>query len=124
MNLALVIGNVVSTDKYEAYEARKLMLVQKLTLDGRAIGNPTIAVDYVDAGVGDVVLLGAAPGLASVVFNYPKAPIRELIMGVIDNVAPLYLPSQIKNVVPFAVIFIVLVIRPKGLMGVERFTKV
>lgn len=86
MNLALVIGNVVSTDKYEAYEGRKLMVVQKLDLDGGPSGTATIAIDYVNAGVGDIVLLGAAPGLASVVFNFPKAPIRELIMGVVDRV--------------------------------------
>lgn len=85
MNLGLVIGNVVSTEKYAAYEGRKLMLVQKLDLEGRSSGLSTIAVDYVGAGVGDVVLLGAAPGLASVVFNFPKAPIRELIMGVVDR---------------------------------------
>lgn len=85
MILALVIGNVVSTEKYDAYEGRKLMLVQKLNLDGSPSGVATIAVDYVHAGVGDIVLLGAAPGLASVVFNFPKAPIRELIMGVVDR---------------------------------------
>ena len=86
MNLALVIGNVVSTDKYDAYDGRKLMIVQKLNLDGTPLGRSTIAIDYVQAGVGDVVILGAAPGLASVVLDFPKAPVRELIMGVIDRV--------------------------------------
>ena len=86
MDIGLVIGNVISTEKYPAYHSRKLLYVQKLNLDGSSMGLPTIAVDYVHAGIGDTVLVGAAPGLASVVFNTPRAPIRELIMGVIDRI--------------------------------------
>lgn len=86
MHIAQVIGNVVSTDKYSAYDGKKLLLVQKLDLNNRPAGLPTIAVDYVGAGTGDVVLVGAAPGLASVVFGVPKAPMRELIMGIVDRV--------------------------------------
>ncbi|MCX7000996.1 MAG: EutN/CcmL family microcompartment protein [Candidatus Sumerlaeota bacterium] len=87
MHLARVIGKIISTVKNPAYENRKLLLVQKLHLDGKPMGVATVAVDYVDAGEGDVVLLGAAPGLASTVFNIPDAPIRELVMGVIDRVS-------------------------------------
>jgi ethanolamine utilization protein EutN len=86
MYVAKVIGKIISTDKYEAYANKKLLVVQKLTLDGKATGLPTVAIDYVGAGEGDVVLVGAAPGLASTVFKVPKAPIRELIMGVVDRV--------------------------------------
>ncbi len=86
MQLAVVIGKIVSTVKHPAYQTRKLLLVQRLTLDKKPFGNPTMAVDYMDAGEGDFVLLGAAPGLASTVFGIPNAPIRELVMGVIDCV--------------------------------------
>ncbi|MBN1899771.1 EutN/CcmL family microcompartment protein [Candidatus Sumerlaeota bacterium] len=85
MQFGIVIGNVISTDKNPAYEERKLLLVQRLSLDNRAMGIPTMAIDYVGAGEGDIVLLGAAPGLASTVFGIPDAPIRELVMGVIDR---------------------------------------
>lgn len=87
MHIARVIGKIISTVKNPAYENRKLLLVQKLHLDGKPMGVATVAVDYVDAGEGDIVLLGAAPGLASTVFNIPDAPIRELVMGVIDRVS-------------------------------------
>jgi microcompartment protein CcmK/EutM len=87
MHIARVIGKIISTVKNPAYEDRKLLLVQKLHLDGKPMGVATVAVDYVDAGEGDIVLLGAAPGLASTVFNIPDAPIRELVMGVIDRVS-------------------------------------
>lgn len=86
MFLGKVIGNVVSTDKYESYADKKLLVVQKLDLYRNPSGPSTIAIDYVGAGEGDIVLVGAAPGLASTVFKTPKAPIRELIMGVVDRV--------------------------------------
>lgn len=86
MYLALALGKVISTVKYEAYQNRKLLVVQKLSLERKPVGTPTIAIDYVDAGEGDVVIVGAAPGLASTVFGIPNAPIRELVMGVVDHV--------------------------------------
>lgn len=86
MFLGKVLGNVVSTDKYESYANKKLLVVQKLDLYKNPSGTSTVAVDYVGAGEGDIVLVGAAPGLASTVFNVPKAPIRELVMGIVDRV--------------------------------------
>lgn len=86
MRLAIVIGQVISSDKHPAYEGRSLLLVQRVGPDYRALGIPTMAIDYVGAGEGDVILLGAAPGLASKVLKYPKAPVQQLIMGIVDHV--------------------------------------
>jgi ethanolamine utilization protein EutN len=86
--LAVVVGKIFSTEKLDAYEKRKLLLVRRLSLDGKPAAAATVAVDYVDAGEGDTVLVGAAPGLASTVFGIPNAPIRELVMGVVDRVNP------------------------------------
>lgn len=86
MYIARVLGNMISTDKYDAYSERKMLVVQKLGLDQKPVGSSTMALDYVGAGEGDLVLVGAAPGLASTVFGVPKAPIRELVMGIIDTV--------------------------------------
>ncbi len=86
MFLGKVLGNVVSTDKYESYDSKKLLVVQKLDLYNNPSGPSTIAIDYVGAGEGDIVLVGAAPGLASTVFKTPKAPMRELVMGIVDRV--------------------------------------
>jgi len=86
MQLGLVVGNLVSADCYGAYQGRTLLVVQPLTLERKPKGPPTMAIDYVGAGVGDVVLLGAAPGLAPVVLKVPDAPVRELIMGLVDRV--------------------------------------
>ena len=81
-------------------------------------------VIFLSTHMGVVVINGFAAAILGGWGSIPGAIIGGLLLGVIDNVAPLYLPSQIKNIVPFLTIFIVLVIRPKGIMGVERFTKV
>jgi len=86
MKLARVLGSVTSTLKHSAYEGKKLLLVQPLKMDGSPAGRPTIAVDYVGAGEGEVVLLGAAPGLAKAVFHMDLAPIQHLCMGVVERV--------------------------------------
>lgn len=86
MRIARVVGNVVSTLKHEAYDARKLLLVQPVTPEGVPEGPATVAVDYVGAGEGEYVLMGAAPGAAQLVFNIKIAPIKEMVMGIIDHV--------------------------------------
>ena len=85
MYLAKVIGKVVSVVKHSAYDARTLLLVQLISLQGKVVRTPTIAVDYVGAGEGDTVLVGSAPGVAQEVFDIERAPIRELIVGVVDR---------------------------------------
>ena len=85
MYIAKVVGKVVSVIKHVAYENRTLLLVQPLSLKSQLVRKPTIAVDYVGAGEGDVVLVGAGPGTAEEVFGIQNAPIRELVMGIIDR---------------------------------------
>ncbi len=86
MKIGRVIGNIVATYQLEAYNARKLLMVQPVTPDGTATGRATMAIDYVGAGKGDLVIMSAAPGLASTVFKIEKAPINEMISGIIDRV--------------------------------------
>lgn len=86
MRLGVVVGSIASTDKHECYANWKLLLVQRLSTDGKPMGFPTVAVDYVGAGRGDTILLGAAPGLASSVLKYKNAPVQQLVMGIVDRV--------------------------------------
>ena len=86
MRIAVVIGSLTATQKHACYHARPLLVVQRLSMDRKPFGFPTMAIGYVGAGVGDVILLGAAPGLASKVLNYPKAPVQQLIMGIVDRI--------------------------------------
>ena len=86
MYLAKVLGKVVSTIKHPAYQDRKLMLVQPITPDEEPMGRITIAVDYVGAGEGETVIVSGAPGGARQVFGIKRAPIRELIVAIVDYV--------------------------------------
>ncbi len=81
-------------------------------------------VIFLSTHMGIVVINGFAAAILGGWGSIPGAIIGGMLLGVIDNVAPLYLPSQIKNIIPFMIIFVVLVIRPKGIMGVEKFSKV
>lgn len=85
MYIGKVIGTVVCTIKHPAYEGKRLLLVQPLDTGGRPLGDAGVAIDYVGAGVGDLALVGGAPGVAADVFNLEKAPIRDLIMGIVDR---------------------------------------
>lgn len=86
MYLAKVIGNMVSVIKHESYDSKKLLIVKKLDLDMNPVGSAIMAIDYIGAGEGDIVLVARTPGLAQEIFNIEKAPICELIIAVIDNV--------------------------------------
>ncbi|MFB3789444.1 MAG: EutN/CcmL family microcompartment protein [bacterium] len=86
MRLARVVGNVVSTLKHDSYDARSLLLVEPIHPGGEPAGPATVAVDYVGAGAGEVVLMGAAPGAAKLVFGIQIAPIKEMVMGIVDEV--------------------------------------
>lgn len=87
MFLGRVVGDVVATIKHRALANRKLLLVQPLTGDGQPTGRPAIAVDSVDAGVGDHVLVVDEGNSASQVLERPRGPIRTVVVGVVDEIA-------------------------------------
>jgi ethanolamine utilization protein EutN len=86
MEIGRVIGNVICTIKHSSYEQKRILIVQPYDCDGNERGPVRIAVDYVGSGPGDLVLIGGAPGVAANVFGLAKAPIRDLIMAIIDRV--------------------------------------
>ena len=87
MYLARVVGNVVSTHKNDRLEGKKLLLVQRLALDDCHDGSvEVIALDVVDAGVGDKVLVVQEGTSARKIFNDEKIPVQAVIVGVVDSV--------------------------------------
>ncbi len=86
MFLAKVIKKVVSVEKHDAYFGKIVFVVQPILPDGTYDGNEWIAMDYVGAGIGDIVVCGGAPGVAKTVFNIELAPIRTLIMAIVDKI--------------------------------------
>ncbi len=85
MFIAEVLGTVVASEKHEAYQGRKIMVVQPLDLQGNSCGNSLLAIDEVRAGVGDTVLVLNEGSSARQVVNDDLAPLRAVIMGVVDH---------------------------------------
>lgn len=86
MLIGRVIGELVATQKHPSHEGRKALLVQPLNLDGANRGDAVVALDAVDAGVGDKVLLATEGFSAMTSVGRPQSPIDMAVIGVIDRV--------------------------------------
>ncbi len=86
MQIGRIIGDVVATQKSPSHHGRKILLVQLLNLDGSARGEPVLALDAVDAGVGDKVLIAMEGFSAMTAVGRPNSPIDMAVIGVIDEV--------------------------------------
>ncbi len=86
MIIAKVVGTVVATQKDQSHEGRKILLVQPLSLEGSEDGHPLLALDGVDAGIGDRVLIVQEGWSAAATVNREGAPIDAAVIGVVDEV--------------------------------------
>jgi ethanolamine utilization protein EutN len=86
MLIARVVGEVVATQKHSSHEGCKLLLVQPLNLDGSDRGDAVVAVDAVDAGRGDRVLLVTEGFSAMTSVGRPQSPIDMAVIGFIDHI--------------------------------------
>ena len=87
MYIGRVSGTVVATIKNELYEGYKLLVVDKLNLKGQPTAKYDIAVDVVQAGVGDLVLvLDEGNSARQIVGREPNGAIRAVIVGIVDEV--------------------------------------
>jgi microcompartment protein CcmK/EutM len=87
MYIGRVSGTVVATIKNELYEGRKLLVVDRLDLAGRPTSKYDIAVDMVQAGVGDrVLVLDEGNSARQIVDREPDGAIRAVIVGIVDEV--------------------------------------
>jgi microcompartment protein CcmK/EutM len=86
MLLARVTGTVVATRKEQHLEAKKMLLVQPLGLRLDPEGPEVMALDAVQAGVGDLVLIVNEGGSSNRVFGTKTAPFDMVIVGVVDAI--------------------------------------
>jgi ethanolamine utilization protein EutN len=86
MLIGRVIGEVVATHKHSSHEGRKVLLVQPVNLDGSDRGDAVLALDAVDAGIGDQVLLATDGWAASSAVGRPQTPIDMAVIGFIDQI--------------------------------------
>ena len=86
MQIARVIGTVVSTQKHRKFEGAKLMLVQPLNIDDTPRGAAVLAVDGVGAGVDEKVLIVLEGRAAGETLGKKGAPVDAAVIGIIDTV--------------------------------------
>ena len=86
MRIARVIGTVVGAAHHPTYDGRKVLLLKPEQPDGDFAGNAFVAVDQVQAGVGDRVLVLVEGTGVRQILGADAGPIRSLIVGIIDHI--------------------------------------
>jgi ethanolamine utilization protein EutN len=84
--IARVVGNVIATQKQQSHEGQKILLIQPLDLEDQPSGDVVVALDAVDAGIGDRVLAVQEGFSAMTSVGHIESPIDAAVVGVIDLV--------------------------------------
>ena len=87
MILARVLGNIVATQKNPRYKDARVMLCQQITPEGEEMQMTLLALDSVDSGVGDIVLIVQEGwGASTAATGEAGAAIDSAIVGVVDQI--------------------------------------
>lgn len=86
MILGRVIDPVIATQKHASFDGTKLLLVQPLNLSLQPEGEPLLAIDAVDAGIGDTVLVVQDGWAACHLLGQKESPVDAGIIGIVDSV--------------------------------------
>ena len=85
MVLCKITGTIVATQKNEHLKPYKALIAQPIDLEGNSIGRDIIALDVVDAGVGDTVLVVQEGQAAAQLLKTKKAPVHSVVVAVVDG---------------------------------------
>ena len=86
MILAKVTGNLTAAQKIGDLDSLKLLILRPIAPDDSFTGPPLVAVDTVQAGLGDRVLVIDEGGSAGVILGMSSQPIRTVVAGVVDRI--------------------------------------
>jgi ethanolamine utilization protein EutN len=81
-----VVGPVVATVKHPSYIGTKLLVVQPVSAEGDPLGPSLLAVDRVQAGPGELVLVMREGNGVRQLFGVEILPIRSIIVAIVDQV--------------------------------------
>ena len=87
MIIGKLIGDIYSTINHPFFNGKKLLVVEKITPEGKPAGDYIIAVDSVGAGVGEQVLVVDEGNSARQIIGSTTAPLRSIIVGIIDEIS-------------------------------------
>lgn len=86
MQVALVLGNAISTVKHRSLENVKLLVCQPLAADGRSRdGSPVIVADCMGAGAGEKVIITSDGATVRDLYGLENSPLRWTVMGLVDQ---------------------------------------
>ena len=85
MLLCRVTGTIVATQKNASLNDKKILTVQPIDLDNKAIGRDLLAIDTVDAGLGDTVLVVQEGQAAAQLLKRKDAPVHSVIVAIVDG---------------------------------------
>jgi microcompartment protein CcmK/EutM len=85
MILCKVTGTIVATQKKEQLRGKKILMLQPITLDGKPLGRDLLALDTVDAGVGDTVLVMQEGQSAAQILKRSDVPVHSMVVAVVDG---------------------------------------
>lgn len=85
MLLAKVISPYVAPEKHPFYHGRKLLVVKEIQAHGKLAKKPMIAVDFVNAGVGETVLIQKNGSSMDVLTGEKQVPANVAIIGIVDH---------------------------------------
>lgn len=86
MILSKVTGSVHATVKDGPLSGERILVTQAVDLSGVPNGRPLLALDRVDAGVGDLVLVNKEGGSARILYENEETPVQAVIVAVVDDV--------------------------------------
>ena len=86
MILARITGSVVSTIHHPIVDGRKLLLAERLDLNGKPTGGYLIAMDAIGAGKGETVLILDEGSGARQILDDSKAPVRSMVVAIVDAI--------------------------------------
>ncbi len=84
MILARVVAKITGSVQHPAYDGRPLFVVRPERLDS-SLGKAFVAIDTVGCALGDEVLVARVPGLGRAVLATERAPVRSMILGILDE---------------------------------------
>lgn len=84
MLLGKVVGTVVASRKDERLEGFKFLVVRRLDIENREVGDYIVAADAVQAGVGDVVMFATGSSARQTVIT-DKKPCDAVLMAIVDT---------------------------------------
>jgi len=88
MKLGKIIGSVVSDTKAKGYESRKILVVQPIDADEKPVGTSFLAIDAVQAGIGDLVLtIEEGNSARQVIGDEDALTVKTVVAAIVDEIS-------------------------------------